>query len=95
MLIRLALLYLKKRQSRREERGLVIPNKRRATPSGAFLDATRRAGAVFPSSGVIIRSCSKLHYAHSALLDEKTVPAGLIGLALTGPKVTTYGGKRI
>ncbi|MEW8210649.1 MAG: hypothetical protein AB2735_09315, partial [Candidatus Thiodiazotropha taylori] len=36
----LALLCLKKRQSRREERGLVIPNERRATPSGAFSDAT-------------------------------------------------------
>jgi hypothetical protein len=37
---------------------LVIPNERRATPSGAFSGATRRAGAVFPPSGVIIRSCS-------------------------------------
>ncbi|MBT3055840.1 MAG: hypothetical protein KME69_13315, partial [Candidatus Thiodiazotropha sp. (ex Codakia orbicularis)] len=52
-LIQCALLCLKKRQSRREERSLVIPNERRATPSGAFSGATRRAGAVFAPSGVI------------------------------------------
>ncbi|MES9842705.1 MAG: hypothetical protein ABW134_19325, partial [Candidatus Thiodiazotropha endolucinida] len=36
----------KKRQSRREERGLVIPNERRATPSGAFSGTTGRIGLV-------------------------------------------------
>ncbi|MES9861245.1 MAG: hypothetical protein ABW138_10390, partial [Candidatus Thiodiazotropha sp. 4PDIVS1] len=51
------LLPLKKRQSRREERGLVTPNERRATPNGAFSGVTRRAEAIFPPSGVIIRSC--------------------------------------
>ncbi|MEW8543831.1 MAG: hypothetical protein AB2693_09880 [Candidatus Thiodiazotropha sp.] len=35
----------------------MIPNERRATPSGAFSGTTRRAGAVFAPSGVIVRSC--------------------------------------
>ena len=37
---------LKKRQSRHEERLLVILNKRRATQSGAFSVTTRGAGAM-------------------------------------------------
>ena len=51
------LLSLKKRQSRHEERSLVIPNERRATPSGAFSDSTRRAGTIFAFSCVVIRLC--------------------------------------
>ncbi|MES9999475.1 MAG: hypothetical protein ABW125_08740, partial [Candidatus Thiodiazotropha lotti] len=38
--IQSVLLPLKKRQSRRGERGLAIPNERRATQSGAFSGAT-------------------------------------------------------
>ncbi len=51
------LLSLKKRQSRREERGLVIPNERRATPSGAFSGSTRRAGTIVAFSCVVSRLC--------------------------------------
>ena len=50
-----ALLRLKIRQARREERGLVTPNEQRTTQHGAFSGTTRRAGPVFPPSGVIIR----------------------------------------
>ena len=56
-LFELALLHLKTRQSRREERSLVTPNERRVTMSGAFSGATRRAGTVFAPSGVIRRLC--------------------------------------
>ena len=61
-LIRPPLLRIKNRQSRREESGLARvdrsgPNERRATTSGDFLASTRRAGAIFPSSGVISRLC--------------------------------------
>ncbi len=51
------LLSLKKRQSRREECGLVIPNERRATPSGAFSGSTRRAGTIVAFSCVVSRLC--------------------------------------
>ena len=36
-----------------------------------------------------------LHHAHSALLDAKTVPAGRIGLVLTGPKRSMHNSERI
>jgi hypothetical protein len=52
-----SLLSLKKRQSRREEKGLVIPNERRATQSGTFSGSTRRAGTFFTFRCVIIRLC--------------------------------------
>ncbi|MEW8260368.1 MAG: hypothetical protein AB2720_16430, partial [Candidatus Thiodiazotropha taylori] len=82
----------KKRQSRREERGLVIPNERRATPSGAFsgttphIDVEEGAGAIFPPTALSFAHVEQLHVAHSALLDEKIAPAGPIGFVLTGPK---------
>jgi len=41
----LSLLRLRKRESRREESNLVIPNKRRSTQSRAFSGATHRAGS--------------------------------------------------
>jgi hypothetical protein len=51
----------KRGQARREERSLVIPNKRRATRHGPFLGAARRAGAAsvqsdLPRYGVAPRS---------------------------------------
>jgi hypothetical protein len=36
-----------------------------------------------------------LHHAHSALLDAKTVPAGRIGLVLTGPSSLADGTVRV
>ena len=70
-----SLLRLKIRQSRHEESGLVVPNERklapraqrvywvRATQSGGFLAATRRAGASFVPSVVAVRlfRTTKLH----------------------------------
>ena len=50
------LFCLKKHQSRREKRSLVIPNERRATTSGAFLGRTRRAETISPPSVVISHS---------------------------------------
>ena len=41
------LLHLQKRQSRLEERDLVVLNERQETPSGVFAGATRRAGPLF------------------------------------------------
>ncbi len=52
------LLPVKNRQSRRGERGLVIPNERAATTSDGFSRATRRAESLFASSRVIARLCS-------------------------------------
>ena len=48
---------LKKRQLRREVSRLVILNKQRATPSGAFADKTRRAGTIFAPARVVNRLC--------------------------------------
>ncbi len=45
------LLRLKKHQARREERGLLIVNKRRTTRHGIFPGTTRRAGPLFSSTG--------------------------------------------
>jgi len=50
----LPLLKLKKRQARHEERGLVVPNKRRTTLHGIFSASTRRAMPHLSLSGVII-----------------------------------------
>ena len=50
-----ALLSLSRRQSRREERSLVIPNERRATPGGVVTGSTLRAGPVLPPGGVAAR----------------------------------------
>jgi hypothetical protein len=84
-LIELALLRLKMRQFRREECGLVIPNKRRATTSGAFSGATRRAGSVFSPAAFSFAHTDIQYIAHSDLLYEKIVPAESIQLVLTGP----------
>ncbi|MBP26548.1 MAG: hypothetical protein CMH20_14755, partial [Methylophaga sp.] len=50
---------LKKRQSRHEERLLVVLNKRRATQSGAFSVTTRRAGTIFAAAFVVNHLCRK------------------------------------
>jgi len=73
VLLRLALLCLRKRQSRREESSLVAPNKRRATRSGAFLGATRGAGQFLSPAALSFAHVDILHSAHSALLDIKIV----------------------
>ena len=52
------LLSLTKRQIRREESDLIIPNKRRATPYSAWLDSIRRARSIVLLCGVIARICS-------------------------------------
>ena len=52
------LLCPKLRQSRREERSLVIPNERQATPSGAVWGTTRRAWPVLRPSFVVSRLSS-------------------------------------
>tara|TARA_R110000782_G_scaffold95044_1_gene178897 strand:+ start:1176 stop:1421 length:246 start_codon:yes stop_codon:yes gene_type:complete len=64
-------LRLKARQFRRDECGLVVPNKRGATTSGALSGATQRAGAIFPSSGVISRLFESPNRVPSALPDGK------------------------
>jgi pantetheine-phosphate adenylyltransferase len=46
----LALLDLKKRQSRREKRGLLIPNERRATTSGVFSGPNLMITAIYPGT---------------------------------------------
>lgn len=66
-----ALLHLKNRQARREESGLVIPNERRTTQNGAFSGATRRAGPIFPPSGVLIRLCRLTTLRSLCLADQK------------------------
>ena len=76
---------LKTRQSRREERGLVIPNERRATPSGAFSGTTRRAGAVFPPSGVIIRSFSSAKPRSFCLAGQKNSPSRADWISVNRP----------
>jgi len=53
-----SLLSLKKCQSRREARRLVVPNKQRVTQSGAFSGSTRRAGTLFVPHCVASRLCS-------------------------------------
>ena len=65
---------------------MVIPNERRITLYGGFLAITRRAEAVFPFLGVIIRSCSGLHHAHNALLKKKTAFSSDISNSVNGPQ---------
>ena len=92
-LIESTLLPLKKRQSRREESRLVIPNKRRATGRGAFSGATLFSYLIgglrlfFRPAALSFAHVERLHLAHSALLDEKIVSAGSIQLVLTGPRL--------
>jgi len=62
------LLYLKKHQARREERGLVFPNKRRTTQHGAFLGTTRRADLCYYPAALSLAYVEQLHCARSALL---------------------------
>jgi len=71
MLLEWVLLRLIMRQSRREEKGLVNPNERRATRSGALSGATRRAGSIFAPPALAVAYVAMLHSAPSALPGEK------------------------
>lgn len=71
MLLERVLLRLIMRQSRREEKGLVNPNERRATRSGALSGATRSAGSVFPPPALAVACVAMIHGAPSALSGEK------------------------
>jgi len=62
---------LKKCQTRREERRLVIPNKRRTTPYGVFLGITRRAGLIFYPAVLSLIHVEQPHDTRSAGLDKK------------------------
>ena len=42
-------------------------------------------GPFFRPAALSFAHVAPLHFAHSALLDEKSAPAELIGLVLTGP----------
>ncbi|MFT5414869.1 MAG: hypothetical protein ACI915_001180, partial [Gammaproteobacteria bacterium] len=62
-------------QSRRGERGLVVPNERAATLIGEFARATRRTEATSASSFVIAAHVAQIHNACSALLDPNLASA--------------------
>jgi hypothetical protein len=64
-------LRLKKRQSRREARGLVIPNEQRATLNAVFSGTTRRAGSIFPLNCVISRLFSMAKLLSFCLVKRK------------------------
>ena len=49
------------------------PNDGRATPGGVFSAATQRAGAIFPSTALLVACVAMLRSAPSALPDEKMV----------------------
>ncbi len=65
---------------------MVIPNKQRATRSGAFLAKTRRARVSFSTNCVISRLCSWLHYTPSALLAIKLTFGSGFEMAVNKPK---------
>ncbi len=68
----LAVLWpLEKRQTKREERSLVIPNKRRTTPYGVFLGAIRRAELIFYPAVLSLIHVVQPHDTRSAGLDKK------------------------
>ena len=58
-------------QTRREERGLVIPNERRATQYGPFWDATRRDGVICLQDCVTFRSCTASTHRSMRLVPKK------------------------
>jgi len=71
------LLHLQKRQSRLEERDLVVLNERQETPSGVFAGATRRAGPLFlsycviPQGHVVSRLCRTTTQRFFCLVGQK------------------------
>jgi len=71
MLIMIEALRPKWSQSRREERGLVNPNKRGATPSGSIWGAALRDRAFLHSSALYLAGVQQAHGARYALLSIK------------------------
>jgi len=82
----ISLLCLKNRQSRREERSLVIPNKRRVTLIGAFSGTTRRAGPIFPLHCVVSRLCRMTTLHFFRLAEQKNGRQQGVNLMSTEPK---------
>ncbi|MCG7997720.1 MAG: hypothetical protein JAZ06_20130 [Candidatus Thiodiazotropha taylori] len=52
----------------------------------AILMLKRGLGLFFRPAALSFAHVEQLHIAHSALLDDKIVPAGPIGFVLTGPR---------
>ena len=83
-LAEMALSALWPRQSRREKCSLATPSTRRATPSGAATGPTRRAESIFPSGGIVARSCRATTLRSRRLAGQKMDSAGPSRVALTG-----------
>ena len=67
------------------------PNERRATRSGAFSGATRRAGPMFPPAALSVACLAVLNGAPSALPDEKMAAGRVQPNRVSRPKSTVQG----